>query len=171
MSIRFACPVCRTVAEVPDSSAGARSYCPACGLQLQVPAAPPTPPEAICVQVSARTLAWPQKCACCGGKSSVSLRLLQARGQGQQDGLPGEGYWEAPYCSDCLAHVRRTPGSRRKSECCSAGPAVIYDGTEGKVHSFRFLSTAYAARFIEANADRCLWMLRSDPAARKAARG
>jgi hypothetical protein len=48
---------------------------------------------------------------------------------------------------------------------------VFYDGSEGPVHTFRFLSTAYAARFIEANADRCLGMLRSDPAARRPTHG
>jgi hypothetical protein len=173
MPIRFRCPACRTVAEVPDGYAGNRTACPSCALPLRVPEAPEAPArqEAIRVQVSARTLNWPQKCACCGGPANTTLRLRQTRFAGPQGEPHREGYWEAPYCTDCLAHLRRAPGSVRKPDCCAAGPAVFYDGAEVRVHTFRFLSPAYAGRFIEANAERCLGTLRSDPAARKPLRG
>jgi hypothetical protein len=62
--------------------------------------------------------------------------------------------WRVPYCSACLSHVRTQDGA--KAECCTMGPAVVYDNWHGTVHTFRFLSRAYAAAFREANAKKVL---------------
>jgi hypothetical protein len=151
--IRYICPGCHDPLESPDSLAGKTAVCPTCGRQNQIPAAPAHAPEYIPVQVSAQIVQWPQKCVCCCEESDTVLRLTFTK---HSKGKTRERYWEAPYCSACLGHVQGSPGAARKGTCCGTGVAVVYDGYQGWVHSFRFRNPAYARRFVEANAAKVL---------------
>ncbi len=42
--IRFQCPVCKQVQEVPDGMEGAKTYCRRCNQKLKIPGQPPPPP-------------------------------------------------------------------------------------------------------------------------------
>lgn len=58
------------------------------------------------VQVSARTLNWPQRCACCSGAADSSFAASYTRTTGKRVIRNDTRGWQVPYCSTCLHHVR-----------------------------------------------------------------
>jgi hypothetical protein len=173
MTIRYRCPHCNAVQEAPDHSAGAKVACPSCGQRLQLPARPPSPGEAgegvpvqtsgagevpvapIRVQVSAKILQWPVKCACCCEEADAVLQVTNLHRTGSGSDVK-EVCREVTYCKACLAHVKSPEGAGVKEACCGARPAVAYDGYRGAVHTFRFFNRAYAERFLKANQKKVL---------------
>ena len=158
--IRFRCPACDKAHEAPDNLAGTKGPCPSCGQRLQfpfpVPVAivenpKPTANDPVMVQVSAKLLCWPRSCACCMGTPDVEYLVTCTRTSKKKQ---EQQCWRVPYCSACLAHVRTQNGA--KADCCTMGPAIVYDNWHGTVHTFRFLSRGYAAAFREANSKKLL---------------
>jgi hypothetical protein len=133
------------------------------------------------VEVVAKTLRFPEKCPCCGGRPDVEHPFFATRVTG---GRLRTKTWPFPYCSACAEHARLWPqplGSvgrlavvltlglwllvtylRRESakraararctEGCACGRfAVHFKGWKGSRQIFEFASETYAVAFALAN--------------------
>lgn len=168
MPLNYRCPSCNTSHVGADSEAGTKVHCPTCGQRLQLPGTPliatatatatakSTLVSPTRVQVSAKILLWPQKCACCLGESETELQVIAPRLAAKKGKEENARIWGVPYCIACLAHVENQTSERVAKECCSSGPAVAHEGWRGTVHTFHFFNPGYARRFIEANKEKCL---------------
>ncbi len=58
------------------------------------------------VQVSARMIAFPKTCACCGGHADAQLAVTASRTRGKRVVRTETRGWHFPYCESCIAHVR-----------------------------------------------------------------
>jgi hypothetical protein len=170
MPITYRCPSCNGVHAANDDLGGSRQACPTCGQRLLLPSAnslrstPPAsasnPTAPIRVQVSARFLLWPQKCACCLGEVETVFQLLAPRLAAKKGDTQPERCWEVPYCRRCLTHTQGHNLESMTEDCCTTGPAVTHQGWRGTVHTFHFSNPGYARRFIEANREKCLGLAR-----------
>ena len=102
------------------------------------------PREWVQVQVSARLLYWPKKCACCGGPEQQSRKATCTR-LDSRNRLRSRS-WAVPYCSACAAAIARG----------SVEEAVRYDDFSASVHTFRFASPEYTKAFREQNRDKLI---------------
>lgn len=134
------------------------------------------------VEVIARTLRFPEKCPCCGGRADIEHPFFATR---ITRGRLRTKTWPFPYCSACTEHARLWPqplGSvgrlavvltlglwllvaylaresakkaarARCSEECACGRfAVTFKGWKGSRQIFDFASESYAVAFALTNA-------------------
>lgn len=57
------------------------------------------------VELSARKLAFPRLCPCCGAVADGEIKLVASRTTGKRVIHTTSHAWNFPYCSRCLAHV------------------------------------------------------------------
>lgn len=104
------------------------------------------------VQVSARILLWPQKCACCGTKDNLEQQRFLSD---HETGRANTSGWLIPYCHRCIRHaseyVETLIPQEITSACACQAWAVKYLGYKGSVHTLCFTSESYARSFAEAN--------------------
>ncbi|HEU4404409.1 MAG TPA: hypothetical protein VFS43_03870 [Polyangiaceae bacterium] len=133
------------------------------------------------VEVIAKTLRFPEKCPCCGGRADIEHPFFATRVTG---GRLRTKSWPFPYCSACTEHARLWPqplgsGGRlavvltlglwwlvtyllresakkaaraRCTESCACGAfAVRFKGWKGARQIFDITSEAYAVAFALAN--------------------
>lgn len=113
-------------------------------------AAPDMPPPVgvfrvntwIQLRVSARLLHWPAACAACLAPEQTEVEISFTRPA--KAGRLESRSWRVPYCFGCFQAVQEN----------RAGPAVIYDGWQSSVHTFRFWNAQYAKAFGEANREK-----------------
>jgi Zn-finger nucleic acid-binding protein len=105
---------------------------------------PPLPSGWVELRVSARIISWPGKCASCLGREETIYRASHTRPD--RAGRTKTGWWDVPYCFPCLERVNTR----------QIGPAVIYDGWNGSVHTLRFWNHDFAREFAERNAGKML---------------
>jgi hypothetical protein len=60
----------------------------------------------VLVHVSAKRLGIPEGCACCGGRSDTHYRASHTRTKGKRVVRTESHWFDFPYCSSCLKHVR-----------------------------------------------------------------
>ena len=58
------------------------------------------------IQVSARVLHWPQRCACCNQLNDTQYRISYTRTTGEKTQRSTTRYWDVPYCTQCVLHVQ-----------------------------------------------------------------
>ena len=123
-------------------------------------------PKQYQVKVSARLLHWPRQCVCCFGTPDTSGKISHVRWKSSK---AEKRSWEVPYCHRCTEHgaalenaerfgeprrakrILADTGLKLKNTWVALAPAAAYDGWNGSVQHFRFLSERYALAFIEAN--------------------
>ncbi len=57
------------------------------------------------VSLSARTIHFPNQCACCYGNAETKLRVFSSRTKGSRIVRKETSSWNFPYCHSCLDHV------------------------------------------------------------------
>ena len=57
------------------------------------------------VEVSANILHWPDRCACCGGRSNTTYAAKTSRTSGKRVVRTETKGWHVPYCRACAKHV------------------------------------------------------------------
>ncbi len=166
------CPLCAQAMRCSEAHLTEWLECARCRGELIVLACErtwrvfPRSPKQYHVKASARLLHWPSQCACCFGAADTTARISHVRYKGSK---AEERAWEVPYCQGCLDHglamenAQRFPepsrakriladiGLKLKSNCVGLMTAAGYDGWNGSVQYFRFLSERYTLAFIEAN--------------------
>lgn len=105
---------------------------------------PPLPSGWVELHVSARILHWPSKCASCLAREETYYRASCSRPE--RSGRVKTATWDVPYCFRCLESVNAR----------QIGPAVIYDGWSGSIHTLRFWNHDYAREFAQGNAGKML---------------
>jgi hypothetical protein len=63
------------------------------------------------VHVSARRVAFPHHCACCGAPPNTQYIASHTRVTGTRVVRTHSASWQVPYCAGCIAHVQAWPGS------------------------------------------------------------
>jgi hypothetical protein len=78
------------------------------------------------VEVSARTIVWPNVCACCCRPADTEVEVSSTRTKGTQVVRTQTRTWEVPYCRGCLDHIEaaRELSSLRQTDDGNAGRAV-----------------------------------------------
>lgn len=56
------------------------------------------------LQVSAKLLSWPRRCACCMSEPNTHLRAAASRTTGKRVRTTTTSWWDIPYCTLCLDH-------------------------------------------------------------------
>ncbi len=74
------------------------------------------------VQISARIIRWPQKCACCLGRANDVYQTTHIRRTGKKVIHTNMRQWEVPYCSACLDHM---DAEDRANTISSAGAQIV----------------------------------------------
>ena len=58
------------------------------------------------LQISAKILSWPRVCVCCAKTADAEFRAAASRTTGKRVQRTTTSWWDVPYCSACLVHVR-----------------------------------------------------------------
>jgi TM2 domain-containing membrane protein YozV len=107
--IRFSCPACERVVEVPDADAGLSMMCPTCGKSLRVPGSAPAAPAA--------------------AKSDSSVT---ARPRLSAQDAPDKGMEAIEDCPECGKALQVPPGDvGRRVACPRCSHQFIARGTKG----------------------------------------
>lgn len=138
------------------------------------------------IAVSARSLAMPSVCACCGSESRTSLPARATRVRGVRVVRTESGTCNVPYCGRCAGHVQRWPAVelgtvvlltlltlglflayylyQRQSArggcsaaCVGPGPAMSYVGWHGTRHDFQIDSPVFLRAFAGLNRKKIVW--------------
>jgi len=59
------------------------------------------------VEASGRQFEFPSQCACCGGNADTRLTASASKTTGKKVVHTTTHSWDFPYCSPCIAHVRK----------------------------------------------------------------
>ena len=164
---RLTCSFCRRLVRVPREDSGRVLPCPSCRMYFRAPGRCWDEDDGLpaVVQVSARLLFWPKRCACCLRPHDTCVRAIHrqytTRGLHGTAALisfcfPDQYFWEVPYCWECAEHIHTGYEEGTNPGCCNVEEAVEYNGFSGTVHQFRFFNFHYANAFIALNRDKCL---------------
>jgi hypothetical protein len=74
------------------------------------------------LQISARLIQWPDRCACCHEWADSKLYCAYTRTTGQRVIRHDSRGWDIPYCKRCLAHLRENRSTRA---ACNQRLAVV----------------------------------------------
>ena len=69
------------------------------------------PPMSYRIQVSARIITWPLRCACCGEPPDTEIRIEASKTTGKRVQNTTTKGWDVPYCTRCEAHKSKYEGA------------------------------------------------------------
>ncbi len=75
------------------------------------------------VEVSARLIRWPDRCACCLGRANTVHETTHTRVTGKKVIRTDSRSWQVPYCTNCLDHV--DAASKAKSITTAGAYSVL----------------------------------------------